>query len=118
MKFELPFAKNKSSHAVEADDSIKKMEHSRTAHESSFGDEADQDGFNEHPVDSSATTQVADIILKIPALTWFYWAEKMTATTFGETFADFWSQTLVRNVLILTFAISHTKSNSRLICPP
>jgi uncharacterized membrane-anchored protein len=35
-----------------------------------------------------------DIILKIPPLTIIYWCEKMTATTFGETFADFWTQTL------------------------
>jgi len=33
-------------------------------------------------------------ILKIPRLTPIYWCEKMTATTFGETFADFWTQTL------------------------
>jgi hypothetical protein len=33
-------------------------------------------------------------ILKIPRLTPVYWCEKMTATTFGETFADFWCQTL------------------------
>jgi Repeat of Unknown Function (DUF347) len=35
-----------------------------------------------------------EVILKIPALTWYYWTEKMTATTFGETFADLFSQTL------------------------
>jgi uncharacterized membrane-anchored protein len=35
-----------------------------------------------------------EIILKIPPLTIIYWCEKMTATTFGETFADFWTQTL------------------------
>jgi Repeat of Unknown Function (DUF347) len=34
-----------------------------------------------------------DVILKIPALTIIYWCEKMTATTFGETFADFFTQT-------------------------
>jgi uncharacterized membrane-anchored protein len=46
-------------------------------------------------VDSSDDdTASEEIILKIPALTWYYWAEKMTATTFGETFADMWSQTL------------------------
>ena len=37
---------------------------------------------------------VEEVILKIPALTIIYWCEKMTATTFGETFADFFSQTL------------------------
>lgn len=37
---------------------------------------------------------VNEVILKIPALTVIYWCEKMTATTFGETFADFFSQTL------------------------
>lgn len=45
-------------------------------------------------VPSSTSSVAADAILKIPALTWIYWGEKMTATTFGETFADFWSQTL------------------------
>jgi len=35
-----------------------------------------------------------EIILKIPALTPIYWCEKMTATTFGETFADWFTQTL------------------------
>jgi uncharacterized membrane-anchored protein len=48
------------------------------------------------PDDASkaAASLVEEVILKIPALTWYYWAEKMTATTFGETFADLWSQTL------------------------
>jgi uncharacterized membrane-anchored protein len=36
---------------------------------------------------------VQEIILKIPALTVIYWCEKMTATTFGETFADYFTQT-------------------------
>lgn len=42
-----------------------------------------------------ATEQAPDApILKIPRLTPIYWCEKMTATTFGKTFADFWTQTL------------------------
>jgi hypothetical protein len=32
--------------------------------------------------------EAGEVILKIPDLTWIYWGEKMTATTFGETFAD------------------------------
>jgi len=51
---------------------------------SSFGNEED----------TGTVSSVEKAILKIPALTWIYWGEKMTATTFGETFADFWSQTL------------------------
>jgi uncharacterized membrane-anchored protein len=35
-----------------------------------------------------------EAILKIPPLTPTYWCEKMTATTFGETFADWFTQTL------------------------
>lgn len=38
--------------------------------------------------------ETVDVILKIPPLTPIYWCEKMTATTFGETFADFFTQTL------------------------
>jgi uncharacterized membrane-anchored protein len=37
---------------------------------------------------------LSSVILKIPPLTVVYWCEKMTATTFGETFADFFTQTL------------------------
>jgi uncharacterized membrane-anchored protein len=40
------------------------------------------------------TSIVEEIILKIPPLTVIYWCEKMTATTFGETFADYWTQTM------------------------
>ena len=44
---------------------------------------------------SGKNTSIAEeIILKIPPLTVIYWCEKMTATTFGETFADFFTQTL------------------------
>jgi uncharacterized membrane-anchored protein len=38
--------------------------------------------------------EVEEEILKVPDLTPIYWCEKMTATTFGETFADFFTQTL------------------------
>lgn len=54
---------------------------------------------------------VEEVILKIPALTVIYWCEKMTATTFGETFADYFTQTLglgyrnVAIVLIILFII-------------
>ena len=47
----------------------------------------------QHHSSKSATT-AEEIILKIPPLTMIYWCEKMTATTFGETFADFFTQTL------------------------
>jgi uncharacterized membrane-anchored protein len=43
---------------------------------------------------STVTELVHRGILKIPPLTIVYWCEKMTATTFGETFADFFTQTL------------------------
>jgi uncharacterized membrane-anchored protein len=43
---------------------------------------------------SSTSSLVNEVILKIPHLTIIYWCEKMTATTFGETFADFFTQTL------------------------
>jgi uncharacterized membrane-anchored protein len=39
-------------------------------------------------------TAVEEGILKLPHLTVIYWCEKMTATTFGETFSDYFSQTL------------------------
>jgi uncharacterized membrane-anchored protein len=42
----------------------------------------------------TVTELVHQGLLKIPPLTIVYWCEKMTATTFGETFADFWTQTL------------------------
>jgi uncharacterized membrane-anchored protein len=32
-----------------------------------------------------------EAILKIPAFNVIYWCEKMTATTFGDTFADFFT---------------------------
>lgn len=60
--------------------------------------------------DSSSILQ--DVILKIPELTIIYWCEKMTATTFGETFADFFTQTMgfgyttTSIVLILFFALT------------
>jgi len=44
--------------------------------------------------DSESSNIVQEAILKIPALSVIYWCEKMAATTFGETFADMWSQTL------------------------
>jgi uncharacterized membrane-anchored protein len=48
---------------------------------------------------SNSTRNVNDLdtekpVLKIPDLTPIYWCEKMTATTFGETFADWFTQTL------------------------
>jgi uncharacterized membrane-anchored protein len=53
-----------------------------------------------------------ELILKIPPLTVLYWCEKMTATTFGETFADYFAQTLdfgyatTSIVLILLFVVT------------
>lgn len=54
-----------------------------TVHSTITGEES---GEEEQPSDAP--------ILKIPRLTPIYWCEKMTATTFGETFADFFTQTL------------------------
>lgn len=51
-------------------------------------------GSDDGSVALSAATIAAAAVLKVPAVTWIYWGEKMAATTFGETFADFWSQTL------------------------
>jgi uncharacterized membrane-anchored protein len=54
---------------------------------------------------------VEEVCLKLPELTVIYWCEKMTATTFGETFADYFTQTLglgyqnVAIVLIILFVI-------------
>jgi hypothetical protein len=65
--------------------------------ESNIGDEEAPEEVVAGPeksVTSTAAAVVTELILKIPALTWLYWAEKMTVTTFGETFADMWSQTL------------------------
>jgi uncharacterized membrane-anchored protein len=62
--------------------------------------------------DASTSSLVEEIILKIPPLTIVYWCEKMTATTFGETFADYWTQTLALKytytsiAFIIIFAIS------------
>ena len=61
-----------------------------TYHGSSFVDEVS----NEKKTDPTTDSDEVGQHLKIPELTWYYWAEKMTATTFGETFADFLSQTL------------------------
>lgn len=62
---------------------------------------------------SKATSVIVDeVILKIPPLTVIYWCEKMTATTFGETFADYFTQTLAFGytatsiVLIVFFAMT------------
>jgi uncharacterized membrane-anchored protein len=53
-------------------------------------------GFSDTEEQKKATASVvaSEIILKIPPLTPIYWCEKMTATTFGETFADWFTQTL------------------------
>lgn len=64
-----------------------------TAHNTDVpSDFFDADQEKAKPTDE--TSLVEEVILKIPALTIIYWCEKMTATTFGETFADFFSQTL------------------------
>jgi len=69
-------------------------------------------GAGKETVPSSSTANDPELTLKVPALTIVYWCEKMTATTFGETFADFFSQTLglgyssTSAVLILVFLIT------------
>jgi uncharacterized membrane-anchored protein len=91
MKFELPFKSPFKS--TELASKPKRL----TALESSLSGGEETDEFvNDHVVSSKSPDAVkaGEMILKIPPLTWYYWMEKMTATTFGETFADFWSQTL------------------------
>ena len=61
-----------------------------TAHNTECNDE--EVGGNDAEGNDQVVAQ--EVILKIPPLTIVYWCEKMTATTFGETFADFFSQTL------------------------
>jgi uncharacterized membrane-anchored protein len=80
-----------------------------TAHASSvLNDEESGDKDQEDPTTSP---DYEEIVLKIPDLTPIYWCEKMTATTFGETFADWFTQTLgfgytnTSIVLILTFLL-------------
>jgi uncharacterized membrane-anchored protein len=76
---------------------LKTMETAETMKETIHGDVEEgivKLGSDEGSIALSAATVVAAVVLKIPAVTWIYWGEKMAATTFGETFADFWSQTL------------------------
>ena len=69
--------------------------------------EVDEELASDKSSEKGANTEksiVEEVILKIPQLTVIYWCEKMTATTFGETFADFFTQTLglgYRNVAIV-----------------
>lgn len=73
------------------DDAEKELK--ETKHADSINEDLEQNqATNDDPTANCLVAE--EIILKIPALTWIYWGEKMTATTFGETFADFWSQTL------------------------
>jgi uncharacterized membrane-anchored protein len=75
---------------------MKTMETMETMKETTHGDVEEgivKGGSDNGSVASSAAT-IAAVVLKIPAVTWIYWGEKMAATTFGETFADMWSQTL------------------------
>ncbi|KAL3797726.1 hypothetical protein HJC23_000271 [Cyclotella cryptica] len=90
MKFELPF--NRNPQADEAD-IVKSTMRESTGDMSTTSHEEDGQAGNTSAKTASIIATGA-VILKIPALTWYYWGEKMTATTFGETFADFWSQTL------------------------
>ena len=80
-----------------------------TSHESNGDDNDEERGTNAKGTSTSVV--VDEIILKIPPLTVIYWCEKMTATTFGETFADYFTQTLdfgyatTSIVLICIFAV-------------
>jgi uncharacterized membrane-anchored protein len=70
-----------------------------TAHDSDIPSSAFVDPSGDYVVmegksKDDASLVLDEAILKIPALTIIYWCEKMTATTFGETFADFFTQTL------------------------
>jgi len=94
MKLVLPYLNKESRQDAVAEDTIKDTYHGSSTHEG-VGADSDEDrksGGDEQAEDGGSEEE--EIILKIPALTWYYWWEKMTATTFGETFADFWSQTL------------------------
>ncbi|KAL7562503.1 hypothetical protein ACA910_008212 [Epithemia clementina (nom. ined.)] len=76
---------------------------------------SDEELGSEKPVEAAedviAPVEDTEVIKKIPPLTPIYWCEKMTATTFGETFADFFSQTLgfgygaTSTVLLSFFAV-------------
>jgi uncharacterized membrane-anchored protein len=85
-----------------------KAEIKATTHESSLSDEETGTPTGE----TKEAPQDQDVILKIPPLTPIYWCEKMTATTFGETFADFFTQTLdfgytkTAMILMSIFAVS------------
>lgn len=100
----------------EEDETIKGTTH-MSALEGS--EELDADGDEElggtpyvKQLSDSSSSIAAEIILKLPHLTVIYWCEKMTATTFGETFADYFSQTLglgygsTSAVLVSIFAVS------------
>lgn len=91
MTFELSSRNHKPK--AEADVAVKSVKHSTTSDLSSTNHEEDVEAGNS-TIQIASTIATGVVILKIPALTWYYWGEKMTATTFGETFADFWSQTL------------------------
>jgi uncharacterized membrane-anchored protein len=69
------------------------VKHSTTS-DLSFTNHGEDEETGNSPIKTASGIAAVAVILKIPALTWYYWGEKMTATTFGETFADFWSQTL------------------------
>lgn len=81
-----------------------------TEHMTSFDDRAEDEELGEKA--PSVSDIATEIILKLPHLTVIYWCEKMTATTFGKTFADYFSQTLglgyssTAAVLISVFAVS------------
>ena len=61
---------------------------------STVDEELADSGIEQEPKNKNNASLVQEVILKIPPLTVIYWCEKMTATTFGETFADLFTQTL------------------------
>ncbi|KAL3803715.1 hypothetical protein HJC23_003769 [Cyclotella cryptica] len=91
MTFELQGFNHKPQ--VEEADPVKSLKHSSTGDLSVTNHVGDEEA-GTIPIKTASAITTGAVILKIPALTWYYWGEKMTATTFGETFADFWSQTL------------------------
>jgi uncharacterized membrane-anchored protein len=80
---------------------------------------------SQHASTSTIAPIVEAVLLKIPPLTVIYWCEKMTATTFGETFADYFTQTLgfgythTSIILIIFFILTLAlQIKVRSYCPP
>jgi len=95
-----------------SDSELKSTAHESATDSAELNDAESGLAGNSERVTPASNTNDDKLILKVPALTVVYWCEKMTATTFGETFADFFSQTLdfgysvTSIVLILVFLLT------------